>query len=227
MTKSENYCFGPLLYRSKINRDLIIQLIKRGNQSNDTFDKNLPNLVSCEKTYSPADQEYFSRVISNYMYDYMEARKQWYGEKDYNESFILQDLWINYIKCGDYVPYQPSNCDLSFVIYVQVPMDLRKEYLEFKSVIDGGIIDRGSHRDVHQLHAQDTAGPGSIEFKYGQPEQGFVASRHFYPREGDIYIFPSNFYNITYPYKTEDRLRIEVRGNFNIRKETLPSVTLK
>ena len=59
-----------------------------------------------------------------------------------------------------------------------------------------------------------SAGPGGITFLYGQAEDYTIANHSFFPKEGDMYIFPALLQHWVAPFKS-DCLRISVSGNFH------------
>jgi hypothetical protein len=80
---------------------------------------------------------------------------------------------------------------LSFVIYLKVPEELKKENEEYDGL---------------------SAGPGGITFLYGQAENYTIANHSFFPEVGDMYIFPAYLKHWVYPYKS-DCVRVSVSGN--------------
>ena len=106
----------------------------------------------------------------------------------------VMDSWINYMKAGDFNP--PHNHDgiLSFVLFLQIPDELKKEHKEFKGT---------------------SIGPGGIEFRINVvKKQGhFSIDNHsFFPSEGEIFIFPAHLEHWVYPFKSKVT-RISVSGN--------------
>ena len=57
-----------------------------------------------------------------------------------------------------------------------------------------------------------SAGPGGITFLYGQAEDYSISNHSFFPKEGDMYIFPAYLKHWVYPYKS-DCVRVSISGN--------------
>ena len=57
-------------------------------------------------------------------------------------------------------------------------------------------------------------GPGAIEFKRGLAP-GFPPNSHsFFPKEGDLYIFPATLEHWVFPFQS-DMERVSVSGNLH------------
>ena len=83
--------------------------------------------------------------------------------------------------------------DLSFVIYLQVPKELKKE-----------AADRaGEH---------NTSSPGSINFHHGLKMAFSITEFVKFPEVGDLFIFPASLQHWVYPFSS-DVERISVSGN--------------
>ena len=109
----------------------------------------------------------------------------------------IPSLWINYQRGFEYIPPHNHDGDLSFIIYLQVPDEIKKENEELRRI-------------------QNTIGlqsfPGHISFDYGvQLPFSKNCFRHF-PVVGDLFIFPSWLDHHVYSFKA-DAERISVSGN--------------
>lgn len=198
MTNGEFYYWGPLLYRNRISKDLIQAMLDRGNKSNVDFRPHLAGILEKESEYTVDDKIFFAESIAPIMGDYRMAYEHYYGaEKIQNKVFQLEDLWINYMYPGDYNPPHVHTDTLSFVVYLQIPKEIEKEYNQFREISGKG------------------SGPGAIHFLYGQMQEGFINARHFLPEEGDIFIFPAGLYHTVAPFKS-NVTRISLAGNFTI-----------
>lgn len=198
MQAGEFYYWGPLLYRNRISQEFVNELLQRGNASNIDFRPNLAGILEKESEYKIQDKEFFAKEIGPIMADYANAYMHYYGaDALQNKLFQLEDLWINYMYPGDYNPLHVHTDTLSFVVYLQIPENLRQEYEDWKKVSDKG------------------SGPGAIHFLYGQMQDQFINARYFMPEVGDIFIFPAGLYHTVGPFKSEGT-RISVAGNYRI-----------
>lgn len=202
--------WGPLLWWSKITDDFRDQLLERGYQTTIDNRSNLAGHLEKENAYSRADQEWFAKNF----YPYLNAYAQCFDEHWKNNAnidrnnavdivnakkkyFNLKGLWINFMRAGDFNPPHYHSGDLSFVIYLKVPEEIKKENDNF--------IGKSS-------------GPGSIYFQWGEHQEHMITNRKFFPEEGQVIIFPATLNHMVFPFKSDGE-RISVSGNFNIEYE--------
>ena len=91
-------------------------------------------------------------------------------------------------------PHIHTNCQLSTVLYLQIPSGLKKENKEYKG---------------------KSAGPGSVVFTYGESRDYVVDEKSFLPVKGDFFVFPYNLKHYVSPFKSKGE-RISVSANFKI-----------
>ena len=147
--KYKYYHWGPFLFQSQITSAECELILNEGKR--------------CRKK-------------SNYFHAYAVAYNTWRGDKGTMESkFQLTALWINYMKAGDFNPPHEHAGDLSFVVYPEVPDELRQENKAFKGTMGG---------------------PGGISWRYGEGNRQCVNTVNLLPTTGDIYVQLA--YNIGY-----------------------------
>ena len=117
----------------------------------------------------------------------------YYGMRPFNEIW-LANLWINFMKKGEYNPPHGHNGNFSFVLYLQVPAELQKEDESFEG---------------------SGFGPGTINFLYGEQQNNIRTSHGILPVENDLIIFPASLKHTVPPFKS-DVERISVSGNWYI-----------
>ena len=94
---------------------------------------------------------------------------------------------------GDFNPVHTHlNCHFSSVVFLKVGKKLKEENDSYVGL---------------------SRGPGSLNFLYGNQATDCISEAHFFPVEGDFYIFPRNLYHFVQPYKA-DAERISVSSNF-------------
>tara|TARA_B100000085_G_C18181637_1_gene365821 strand:- start:76 stop:543 length:468 start_codon:yes stop_codon:yes gene_type:complete len=130
--------------------------------------------------------------MSNYLGVYDQMFQQFIG-KPYEKKpeYILSALWINYQKANEFNPPHDHDGKLSFVTYLQIPKELKKENQEYKG---------------------KSCGPGGIQFIYGNGPRDCITYMSFFPEEGDMFIFPAWLKHWVAPFKS-DCTRISVSGN--------------
>ena len=147
-----------------------------------------------ETGYGSESKEKLLPILSMYLgiYDQMYEK---FTMKPYDKKpeYILSALWINHQKQHEYNPPHDHDGKLSFVIYLQIPEELKKEQKEYKG---------------------KSCGPGGIQFVYGDGPRDCVTYQSFFPQEGEMYIFPAWLKHWVAPYKS-DCTRISVSGNFH------------
>ena len=176
--------FGPLLIHQKID-NTELQYLKNEFLNSDgfeTFNTFLPSITK-RKRMNPNKGEY-NQILKPYIQQYLNVMG-WKG------NYRLKSLWGNSYDKHDYIPpHIHSECDLSFVIFLQMPP---KEFSK-------------------------TKGEGAINFMYG--EQNYwqakvtpITLQEIVPEEGDIFIFPQNLQHYTTPFLNDQIRKISLAGN--------------
>tara|TARA_R100001230_G_C5519320_1_gene57099 strand:- start:90 stop:539 length:450 start_codon:yes stop_codon:yes gene_type:complete len=125
---------------------------------------------------------------------YDQAFEQYTNKKyDKRPEYVLSALWINHQKPNDFNPPHDHDGRLSFVIYLQIPEELKKENARYKG---------------------KSCGPGGIQFIYGNGPRDCVTYMSFMPEENDCFVFPAWLKHWVAPYKS-NCTRISVSGNFH------------
>jgi len=133
----------------------------------------LPSLTECLGVYNQAYERYINKPF------------------DKVPEYILSAMWINYQKANDYNPPHDHDGKLSFVTYLSIPEELKKENEAYKG---------------------KSCGPGGIQFLYGNGPRDCITYMSFFPEENDMFIFPAWLKHYVAPYKS-DVTRISVSGN--------------
>ena len=193
------YYWGPFLYHSQITPDERKMLLKEGKKcrkkSND-YRSRLAGHLSEE--YRLNNIKGIMEWFKKYVQTYTEGYKQWRG-REYKplNNLHVKDFWINYMKSNDFNPPHDHAGDISFVIYLHVPKEIDKENKNFKC---------------------SGAGPGSIQFLYGQGNQQYIDTVDMMPKTGDIFIFPASLKHWVFPFRSKVE-RISVSGNIKFNNE--------
>jgi hypothetical protein len=98
------------------------------------------------------------------------------------------------MEAGDFNPPHNHSDVLSFVLFLKIPNELKKENKKFKG------------RSI---------GPGGIDFRIAPGRQEGILSRDsnkFFPKEGEIFIFPAHLEHWVCPFKSKGT-RISISGN--------------
>ena len=184
--------WGPCVVKVKITDDFKKLLLNEARKNKLDFTDKLAGILDKETGYSDESKTLIVPEISKYLgvYDQMFEK---FINKPYQKKphYIMTALWINYQKQNDFNPPHDHDGKLSFVIYLQIPDELKKENAAYKG---------------------KSCGPGGIQFVYGDVPRDCVTYQSFMPEENDMYIFPAWLKHWVAPYKS-DCVRISVSGN--------------
>jgi len=188
--------WGPCLWKTKVNRNLCVELLERSKQPNvraNSYNKYLSANIEEEYGYLPEDLTWFAEKFNPYVELYLTSGQVWYKKliEKGPLKFNLAHMWTNYMKKGDSsAMHVHEDSNISFVIYLKVPDALKQE----------------------QNFSGNYASPGSISFFYGEKLDNFIGSYHFLPEEGDMFMFPSQLRHLVVPFRS-DVVRISAAGN--------------
>lgn len=193
---NQPFAWGPLLCKMQVEDSVLNDLLwetKRGDEEYNA-EANLVATMHDEWAFAPKTIEWFEKAITEHVETYLQTLS-YHLQSTVISPWKLSELWINYQKANDFNPLHDHNADLSFVLYVQVPEELKTEKERYNQ------INRGPD-------------PGTITFTFGEYTYPFVHNQKvFMPERGDIFIFPSTLRHMVMPFKTPDIERISVSGN--------------
>jgi len=191
------YHWGPCLVRLKVSETLRQMLLKEAYASRKehlSYRKKIAGVIKEEfafrkqKLFLP----YFQDILNLYYAAYQNYKQSdgWGSVK--KPKFLLRSLWCNFQKKHESNPPHDHSDSLSFVIYLQIPEELKKENAAYEG---------------------RSAGPGGIQFMYssGADRRCITYQSHF-PTEGDMFIFPASLTHYVTPF-TSEGTRISVAGN--------------
>jgi len=189
--------FGPFLFKSRIDIAIIEFLLKHGLSTKKNYTKNLAGHIQHQYLYPQNIQMQFYKKFSPYLSAYRNAHCDFHGlNRNISVEFSASDLWINFMKAGDFNPSHTHGQDISFVIFLDVPNEIHKE------------------AEVYEGRSYK---PGAITFHYGEhtKPQWTKSSFGYLPKTGDLFIFPALLQHWVQPFKS-DVTRISVSGNLGI-----------
>ena len=182
--------WGPCIVHFKIPIDVQLLLLKEGKASKEDARPILAGVLDKEVHFRDKDKfkEFFEQSFSLYNHAYSTWKK---GAAENPPKYFLERLWCNFQRPGDFNPPHSHGGALSFVIFLQIPEELKDENKAFKG---------------------QSAGPGGLTFLHGDADQYAIDSHSFFPEERDMFIFPAGVKHWVYPYQS-DCTRISVSGN--------------
>ena len=186
--------WGPCVVKLKIKDEFKKLLLDEAKNNTQDYRGKLAGILDHETGYNAESKKKILPMLSSYLGVYDQAYQR-YVNKPYDRmpEYLLSALWINHQKPNEFNPPHDHDGALSFVIYLDIPEELKKEHAEYKG---------------------KSCGPGGIQFIYGNGPRDAITYMSFMPEEGDMYIFPAWLKHWVAPYKS-DCTRVSVSGNFH------------
>jgi hypothetical protein len=196
--------------QSKISNDILIQLKEDANyilKNENKFEKYNSKLIgNIEKEYSLSQSK---NILKPILFNLANEFHKYSAENEKYPSWNIEGIWINFQKKHEHNPLHNHSGVLSFVLWVQIPYDLKKE-LELPN-------SKNSVRPTNSL----------FDFVYtdflGRIVHSPIPLDKTY--EGTIVIFPSSLNHMVYPFYTSDDYRISIAGNLNIKHSKTPIIS--
>ena len=203
--KYDHVNWGPYLMRTKLPDYIIKRLLKDGDKlrKEDSYNYKLAGHLKSQFLYKVETQNWFYKEINPILSAYREGHCKFHGIENLQVELSFDDLWVNYMKPGDFNPMHTHGGDYSFVLFLDVPKRLKKEQEEFEGT---------------------SAKPGALMFEYTQQAKPRWATTgtHTTTETGDFFMFPALLQHWVAPFKTKVT-RISVSGNLRIvNRDKLP-----
>ena len=197
--------WGPYVMRTKLPDYIIKRLLKDGDKlrKEDSYNKKLAGHLNHQFLYKRETQNWFYKEINPILDAYREGHCKFHGIQNLPVELAFDDLWVNYMKPGDFNPMHTHGGDYSFVLFLDVPKRLKKEQEEFEGT---------------------SAKPGALLFEYTQQAKPRWATTgtHTTTETGDFFMFPALLQHWVAPFKSKVT-RISVSGNLRIvNRDKLP-----
>jgi len=195
--------WGPYVMTTKVPNYIIKKLKAEGKKAKVSYNHKLAGHLKHQFLYPNNVQKWFYDETQPIFQAYRNGHSKFHGIKDLTVELSADDLWVNYMKAGDFNPLHTHGGDYSFVLFLDVPKELKKEQDEFVGT---------------------ATPPGTLMFEYTQqarPRWATTGTRVI-PQTGDMYIFPALLQHWVCPFKS-NVTRISVSGNLSImNKANLP-----
>ena len=188
--------WGPYVMRTKMPDYIIKKLKAEGKKAKETYNHALAGHLDNQFLYPQKVQKWFYDEIYPIIQAYRNGHCKFHGVEELNVELQADDLWVNYMKAGDFNPKHTHGGDYSFVLFLDVPKILKEEATKFEGT---------------------SAKPGSLLFEFTQqarPRWATTGST-ILPETGDFYMFPAMLQHWVCPFKSKVT-RISVSGNLRI-----------
>ena len=199
--------WGPIVCKTNIEEEFRLELLEESVKQKIPHNKYLVAKIENEKLFTKELQQRFKPKILIYIKEYFSKILEEYNSNyKINEvGFELQDLWVNFQKKGEYNPPHSHYGHISFVIYVNIPDEIKNE--------------------INNTNGFKNA---SISFMYGTNTNLLdindnlinllnpITTINHLPETGEMFIFPSYLTHFVESFNTENVERISIAGNITI-----------
>ncbi len=186
------YNWGPCLVKVNILEDFRQILLAEAKKTEIDFKSKLAGQIASERGYSEKQREMIIPHLSPYLGIYDEAFQRFQNKRyDKKPEYTLTALWCNFQRQYEFNPPHDHDGKLSFVIYLSIPDKLKEENKKYEG---------------------RSSGPGGIQFMYGEGPRDCVSYQSYFPKEGDMFIFPAWLKHWVMPFHS-DCVRVSVSGN--------------
>lgn len=193
--KQINYRFfhwGPFLYKTSLDKKELKEIKNLCSKKTKDYRSRLAGLIKHEYTI---DVKKIFPLIVPYFNSYSLAFTDYSGRYLAGEKIELVSCWVNYMTKFESNPIHTHDDDLSFVIYIDLPKELKKEIEECKA----------------------NEKPGTINFiiNLDSTDNKIINQQTFMPEIGDFFIFPASLNHYVNHFQSEGE-RISISGNLKI-----------
>jgi uncharacterized protein (TIGR02466 family) len=185
--------WGPFLYKTLLDKKEIESIKKLCSKKTKDYRPNLAGLLRHEHII---DVKKMFPIIAPYFHSYSRAFTDYSG-KHLGTKIELVSCWVNYMTKFESNPIHTHDDDLSFVIYINIPKELKIENNKCKA----------------------NANPGSINFIISLTDtrkDQIINQQTFMPELGDFFIFPASLNHYVNHFQSEGE-RISISGNLKIK----------
>ena len=141
--------WGPCVLKLKITDDFFELLKKESDASVKkelSYNHRLAGII--QKEYKLRDLNILQPYMQDLVNIYDQVWDKWRNADEPSKNkYLIKTMWVNYQRQHEFNPPHDHSDDLSFVIYLKIPEEIKKEYKEFKG---------------------KSSGPGGISFIYGE-----------------------------------------------------------
>ena len=199
------YYWGPLLTLSILSENdlkIIEEVCEESKISNEPHTHNLPLKLNLEVNITGKNQQKVISLINPHVESYLNFYNSNFSNNPKNTLYNIDhhSMWINYQQKGEFRPPHVHSGHLSYVLYVDIPYELKKENETYSPL--------GQRRGtVNFSWARDTCTDPSSTNPI-KPILGYS----FFPEKGFFFIFPSYLNHFSMNFFSEC-VRTSISGN--------------
>src|SRR5210317_2045549 len=143
--KSTHMNWVPYVMKTKVPDYIIKKLKTEGKKAKESYNHALAGHLDNQFLYPENIQQWFYNEIHPIIQAYRNGHCKFHGIEELNVDLRADDLWVNFMEAGDFNPVHTHGADYSFVLFLDVPKQLKKEQEDYKGT---------------------SAKPGSLMFEY-------------------------------------------------------------
>jgi hypothetical protein len=205
MEQFEIINLGVQFIKYKVDYKIIQELLELSSKQTQSYREYLVANIQNEYGFEGNDKNEAWNMIKPYIKDYIEKIVA-PRVPDVKFDSNLRNLWVNYQKNGEYNPHHNHPGHISFVIYLQIPEELKTEKNITFSNQPGSIT--FLHGDTPKIYGLRE----NIEYDIDNsilPINKF----NYLPVTGEMFVFPSYLNHFVDAFETNDVERISLAGN--------------
>ena len=184
--------WGPCLINLQIRDDFKKVLLDEAKKNEIDYSDKLAGQIRKETGYDDKSRDKIVPYLAPYLGVYDQMFQKYQTKKyDKKPEYALTALWANFQRQYEFNPPHDHDGKLSFVIYLSIPDKLKEENKNYKG---------------------KSCGPGGIQFMWGEGPRDCVTYMSYFPKEGDMFIFPAWLKHWVSPFNS-DCVRVSVSGN--------------
>ena len=184
--------WGPCLINLKIRDDFKKVLLDEAKKNEIDYSDKLAGQIRKETGYDDKSRDKIVPYLAPYLGVYDQMFQKYQTRKyESKPEYALTALWANFQRQYEFNPPHDHDGKLSFVIYLSIPDKLKEENKNYKG---------------------KSCGPGGIQFMWGEGPRDCVTYMSYFPKEGDMFIFPAWLKHWVSPFNS-DCVRVSVSGN--------------
>ena len=119
--KFSNQNFGPYVMKTELPNYIVKKLKTEGKKVKVSYNRHLAGHLDNQFLYPLSVQTWFYNEIGPVIYAFRKGHCRYHGLEEKNLDFHADDLWVNFMKPGDFNPLHTHAADYSFVFFLDVP----------------------------------------------------------------------------------------------------------